>query len=203
MHIHLERSAVLPVSCSWAYAWPFVIGFAVAILALALYRRVTHPTLPSLFRRKASPIALDEKADDQSSSNGPRSLFGGVFALENLPITLTTPPISPRHVGVGLQVPGQPPRIQMVQTRRSSPSPPSSPRPRSSQPVSMAKIIMSRHTFRKPSLPSPKLVSQQSQRRPPPVSILPSRSPSPEDPERMVPSPAPIPHTTAPSDEVV
>lgn len=199
MHIHLERSTLLlPSACSWSLIWPFALAVTIVLLACQLYKRVFPAPVPSIFRRRASPMADKPVASVNDTLN--RS-FLGIFALENLPISLTVPQ-APRYVGISAQlVKPTPSSIALSQLRRGSP-PPSS-KGVEAKPVSMAKIIMSRHvchsllflflggqltvlkTFRKPTIVSSRT---SLPRRPPPVALL-RRSPSPEDPERAQLSP--------------
>jgi len=166
----LGLSAKFSSSCSLFLL--SLIGFAVLGVAV---------TIKFIFLARKSKSRVSEgdvkvqKSEKMSLQVQQRTwkFFLSAWDGVNLPVTLTAPPTN-AVVGRGIGINGAVLAKQMAQPIRSGPvfEQPLPAIYQSKEPVSMAKMIMSRHTFRRPSHPS-QTHSSSSHRRSaslPPVS---------------------------------
>ncbi|KAJ7059190.1 hypothetical protein C8F01DRAFT_274775 [Mycena amicta] len=198
-----------------SWTWLGLRSLFAALFLLAVVRALL--AFAVLVRRRPKVAAVDvpaekEKQPEETSKQQPQAQvvtqdkarwWNGLLAFglkwetlppislaEALPITLHPPPppaMRGRYVyrggrGVGF-VRRPEPGLAAVGVEASVPV------YESQRPASMAKLIMSRHTYRRPAPPSPPPSSSSTtpQRAPSKISappLVPSRSPSPEEPSR-------------------
>ncbi|KAG6827716.1 hypothetical protein H0H92_010689 [Tricholoma furcatifolium] len=150
------------------------------IRAACLYLRSNTGTQ----KQQQAQVQVQEKAADHVEESRKRSSWAwGLLRwdrLPSLPVSLTIPRNETNGVGVGMQEKRPLPQPwQPVRGRRGGPAF-ETPLPaiyQSSEPLSMAKMIMSRHTYRRPSS------------RPPARTVAP---PAP------IPVPPPVPSSSTP-----
>ncbi|KAE9402720.1 hypothetical protein BT96DRAFT_974132 [Gymnopus androsaceus JB14] len=169
----LGLSAKFSSSCSLFLL--SLIGFTVLGLALALKFVFVARKSKSRDSVGESKVQKSEKVQVQVQRRTWRS-FLSTWDGVNLPVTLIAPPTN-TVVGRGIGINGAVLGKQMSQPVRSGPAF-EQPLPaiyQSKEPVSMAKMIMSRHTFRRPSHPNQSHTpsSRRSTSLPPPSNSRP------------------------------